>query len=176
MEEKELKSNLPKTDKVAELDVPKPPPAADVDAAFDPVLRNREKEEEEAKRVAEEKAKAEMMAEMKAQILAELASEQEKKVALAAEERKRNAAERAKYVAKMKEAKEPWVDIVGNISDGNGVGIELDWNDAFIDFLRASGINGTDDDEVVQKYITLLLRDMADQMEEEGDTGSEFEG
>ena len=160
-ENKDLKSGLPETDKVA-----------DVDPGFDPVLRNQEKEKEEA----EKRAREEMMAEVKAQILSEIASEQDKKMALAEQERERNAEERAKYVDKMKQSKEPWVDIIGQVSDGNGVGIELDWNNAFIDFLRASGINGTDDDEIVQKYITLLLRDMADSMDEDREGTSNFEG
>ena len=157
----ELQSSLPDVDTVAEIDPTlakeTEKPANDA-PAIDPSMMEQLKKD------------------LTTQIMKELASEQEKKIALVAEERKKAAAERAKYVAKMKQSKEPWVDIIGNVSDGNGIGIELDWNDAFIDFLRASGINGTDDDEVVQRYITLLLRDMADQMEEEQDGVSEFEG
>lgn len=150
-------------------------PTSDLEVAEQ--MRKEAELEKNRKKEAEEQARAEMMAEVKAQIMAELQTEQEQKVALAAEERKRNAAERAEYVKNMKASKEPWVDVEGIISDGHGVGIELDWNDAFIDHLRAEGLTGTDEDQIIQKYVTLLLRDMADQIDEENNTGkSDYEG
>lgn len=68
----------------------------------------------------------------------------------------------------------PRVEIVGEVLDPHkGVGIELDWNDAFVRFLRDNGYTGASDDAVVQYYITHLAQNIAEQME----TGkSEFEG
>ncbi len=79
--------------------------------------------------------------------------------------------EHARYVEKMKESPDPWVDIIGWVRTDEGVKTELDWNVAFVDYLRGEGVNGIDDEEVVQKWVTLLLRDMADRMDErfEGD-------
>ena len=118
----------------------------------------------------------EMMAEIKKELLAELASEHEQKLALAQEERARVTMERDKYVKKMKNSSEPWVDWVSSVSDENGVGMELDWNDAYVDFLRANGVTGADDDAVVHKYVTLLLRQGADAIDEEFEDKSNYEG
>ena len=60
--------------------------------------------------------------------------------------------------------KEPWVDINGIVEDPkHGIKVDLDWNDAFIEYLRENGIQGTDDEVVVQKWITLLYRDLVEQ-------------
>ena len=63
---------------------------------------------------------------------------------------------------------EPWVDIKGAVEDPqHGIKMELDWNDAFVEFLRDNGIQGTDDEVVVQKWITLLYRDLIEQNSEQ---------
>lgn len=78
-----------------------------------------------------------------------------------------------------KESDEPWVQILGtDPDDENGVKIELDWNQAFVDYLRDNGIKGTDEEEVVQRWLTLLLQEMSEEQQSSdvipGD-GSEFE-
>lgn len=78
------------------------------------------------------------------------------------------------YVARMKLSTDPWVDIIADVKDSNGLGIRLEWNDAFVAFLKENGINGTDQEQVVQKYIALLMRDAADRLEEETKGGSEY--
>ena len=114
-------------------------------------------------------------AQLKAQILQEMKSEQ----AVAMEEqsvrRLEEKAEQANYVKKMKESPDPWVDIIGWVHTDEGVKIELEWNDAFVDYLRANGVTGADEDQVVQKWVTLLLRDMADQMDDRFGKDSEYE-
>jgi len=70
-------------------------------------------------------------------------------------------------VAQMKESSEPWVDVTGWTDTEQGVKVELEWNDSFVDYLKAEGITGADEDQIVQQYITLLLRDMADQMDDQ---------
>jgi len=64
-------------------------------------------------------------------------------------------------------AKEPWVDIKGILEDPkNGIRVDLDWNDAFVTYLRDNGITGVDDEIVVQKWITMLYRDLIEQNQE----------
>ena len=138
--------------------------------------RADEAAQEEPKEQTMAEMRVEMMAEIKKELMADLASDHEQKLALAQEERERNAKNREAYVAKMKNSSEPWVDWVSAISDENGVGMELDWNDAYVDFLRANGVTGADDDTVVHKYVTLLLRQGADAIDEEFEDQSKYEG
>ena len=83
-------------------------------------------------------------------------------------EREEEDMERKRYIDKMKASSDPWVDFVGNVRDTeHGQRIELEWNDAFIDYLKANGINGTTQEQIVQKYITLLFKDMTEKYEDE---------
>lgn len=79
------------------------------------------------------------------------------------------------YVDKMKTSKDPWVEVVGAVENTpEGVRIALEWNDAFVAYLKNQGINGTDEETVVQHWVTLILRDMAEQMEENKPEESDF--
>lgn len=65
---------------------------------------------------------------------------------------------------------DPWVTILSIVDDPEkGARVELDWNDAFIEYLRANGIVGVDDDAVIQKYITMLLHDLAGKEEDDNE-------
>lgn len=69
---------------------------------------------------------------------------------------------------------EPWVHIKGMVHDPEmGIQIELDWNDAFVKFLRDNGITGSNDNAVVQKYLAMLHRQMLEHYQENG--GDNFE-
>ena len=103
---------------------------------------------------------------LKKQIFEEMKDEQTLRMEEARVRREQEAEERRKYVDTMKASPDPWVDVIGMTETDKGVKVDLDWNDAFVDYLRSEGIHGADDDQVVQKWITLLLRDMADKMEE----------
>ena len=101
---------------------------------------------------------------LKADIIQEMRTEKEQSVV---EARQRRLAEKEKHlelVRTMKASPDPWVDIAGWVHTEAGVKVELDWNDAFVDYLRGEGLAGTDDDQVIQKWITLLLRDMTEQL------------
>jgi len=75
--------------------------------------------------------------------------------------------EQKKQATVVKDA-EPWVDIKGAIEDPeHGIKMELDWNDAFVTYLRDNGITGADDEVVVQKWIALLYRDLMEQKQTE---------
>lgn len=56
---------------------------------------------------------------------------------------------------------EPWVEIKSaDFNELKGVHIELDWNEAFIEYLKSSGIKGPDDETIVQKWLAMLYRDL----------------
>lgn len=83
--------------------------------------------------------------------------------------------ERANYIAKMKESDEPWCEMDSKVRDTeHGSRVELEWNDAFIVYLKASGLTGTDDEQIIQQYLTLLLRDTVDKYEERYEKDSDF--
>lgn len=53
-----------------------------------------------------------------------------------------------------KNSNEPWVKIVGQANDPKkGVEIELDWNDAFVVYLKRNGYNGVDDKAIVRQWL-----------------------
>jgi len=108
-----------------------------------------------------------------AQVVDELKDDRTRKIEEAKFRREQEDVEQQKYIEKMKQSPDPWVDIIGWVRTDEGVKVELEWNDAFVDYLRANGINGADDEQVVQKWVTLLLRDMADEMEQR--YGSDYE-
>ncbi len=67
--------------------------------------------------------------------------------------------------------KEPWVNVVKmgvnptNVTQGF---FELDWNDEFVIMLQEAGIQGTSDEEIVNKWFngvcrTVLIQEQADQ-------------
>lgn len=118
---------------------------------------------------------ADMMAELKRSILEDMKSEKEKTHQLRIAEREAEKKKYDEYVEKMKKSSEPWVDIKGDMLDTEqGIRTELDWNDAFVQHLRENGVTGADDEQVVQHWVTLLLRDMADRMEDESPETSDF--
>jgi hypothetical protein len=77
-------------------------------------------------------------------------------------------AEHDKRVAEIK--KEPWVNVIGMGVDPENVTqgfFELDWNDEFVKMLQDAGIQGTSDEDIVNKWFngvckTVLLQEGAD--------------
>jgi len=110
----------------------------------------------------------ELKEQLRRELLQELKDERSRELEERSAQRKKEAEERQKYVDLMKESSEPWVDIVGWTDTKQGIKVELDWNDAFVLHLKDNGITGADDDQIVQQWITLLLRDMADDMSDDG--------
>lgn len=63
---------------------------------------------------------------------------------------------------------EPWVEIKSERLDPvKGMVIELDWNDAFIQYLKENGITGRDEDTAVQKWIAMLYSELVSGLEEQ---------
>lgn len=100
------------------------------------------------------------------QVLDELKGEAQKEEAQAEKARDEADAVRTKFVDEMKKSPEPWVDVLMWVETPTGVKYQLDWNDAFIKHLENNGIKGVDEDQTVQKWVAMLLRSSADNMEE----------
>ena len=115
-----------------------------------------------------------LVAAIRQQVMEELKSEDERerleKIEARADAKKAHEA----FVELMKKSADPWVDIQGWVETEQGVRIELDWNDAFVQHLKSEGITGADDDQVVQKWVTLLLANMSDQLEDESPEKSDY--
>tara|TARA_B110000444_G_scaffold14259_1_gene12203 strand:- start:6462 stop:6917 length:456 start_codon:yes stop_codon:yes gene_type:complete len=68
------------------------------------------------------------------------------------------------------EKKEPWVNVIKMGVDPDNVVqgfFELDWNDHFVQYLMEQGIEGANDEDVVNKWFnavcrTVLLQEKAD--------------
>jgi len=62
---------------------------------------------------------------------------------------------------------EPWVIVVGESIDPiKGIEIKLDWNEAFIQYLKENGITAKDEDVAVQKWLAMLYADLMDKFEQ----------
>jgi hypothetical protein len=109
----------------------------------------------------------EILAQLRDEILKELEDKEareKEKDRIRKEEAKKSYKE---YSMKMKSSSEPWVDIVGIAEDPEkGIRIELDWNNAFVKHLRENGYKGADDETVVQRYVAVLARSVAEDMED----------
>ena len=61
----------------------------------------------------------------------------------------------------------PWVELKGDDIDLNkGISLQLDWNDAFIEYLKENGITGKSEDAIVQKWLALLYIDLTNKFED----------
>ena len=62
---------------------------------------------------------------------------------------------------------EPYIELV---SDGfdveKGIKIDLDWNSALIEHLKENGLQGTNDYEVVRKYLAHMYLNIIEEMGE----------
>lgn len=99
----------------------------------------------------------------------------EKTLAEEAAERLRAEKELAEQTRQEEEAKRdaerngttPWVEIKSaNFDEVKGFRIELDWNQAFIQHLKESGLKGKSDEEIVQKWLGFLYGDIVDRLEQ----------
>lgn len=62
---------------------------------------------------------------------------------------------------------EPWVEIVGeSIDPVKGIEIKLDWNQSFIKYLVENGIEGDDEEIIVQKWLALLYQNLFHKLED----------
>lgn len=76
---------------------------------------------------------------------------------------------RSEFTNTMKDSPEPWVDLQGYTETSNGLKISLDWNDAFIDHLRDEGMVGVDEDQIVHRWLAMLMQNVATETDTQGD-------
>ena len=61
---------------------------------------------------------------------------------------------------KRKESEEPYIQIISqSFDDTNGLQMELDWNDAMINYLKRNGYRGLDDEDIIMKYVSDLFNE-----------------
>lgn len=117
----------------------------------------------------------ELVAELRKQILAELKKEENLEQARLDQERKEQESAHKAYLERMYASSEPWVEIQSWADTPEGARVELEWNGAFVEYLKQNGISGTDDEQIVQKWVALLLMQITDSMENPIDKESKFE-
>ena len=54
--------------------------------------------------------------------------------------------------------------IVGDTISEDGIQLALDWNDAFVKYLKTQGITGADDTQIVQYWLAMISRQAADKL------------
>lgn len=61
-----------------------------------------------------------------------------------------------------KTSEEPWVKLEsGELHPEHGIQLKLDWNGAFIDYLKDEcGFTGPDDTAIIQKYIGAVYKEI----------------
>lgn len=86
--------------------------------------------------------------------------------------RKKEEKDKEKY-----ESTEPWVEIrSAEFNENRGIRIELDWNDAFVNHLKESGIKGSNEEEIVQKWLAFLYQDLIEKLESKSIDRKDSEG
>ena len=65
---------------------------------------------------------------------------------------------------KYKNSKEPWVTIIGDTISEDGIQLALDWNDAFVKYLRTQGVTGADETQIVQHWLAMISKQTADKL------------
>jgi hypothetical protein len=74
--------------------------------------------------------------------------------------------EKERLLEEKRNGTEPWVEIKSaEYNEIHGFKIELDWNEAFIQYLKESGIKGRNEEEVVQKWLGFLYGDLIEKLE-----------
>lgn len=69
-----------------------------------------------------------------------------------------------------KESNEPWVNVVSTDFDENNPRqgfMELEWNQAFVQFLKKHGYEGKTEEDIVDRWFTDLCKNIGAQMDEE---------
>lgn len=58
---------------------------------------------------------------------------------------------------KLRNSSEPWVEVIGDKVNSDGeIQLQLDWNDAFVKYLRTHGFRGATEDVIIQKWLISL--------------------
>ena len=63
-----------------------------------------------------------------------------------------------------RDSDEPWVTIIGDTISEDGIQLALDWNDAFVKYLKTQGVTGADETQVVQHWLAMISKQAADKL------------
>jgi len=63
-----------------------------------------------------------------------------------------------------RDSKEPWVTIIGDTVTEEGIQLALDWNDAFVKYLKSQGVTGADETQVVQHWLAMISKQASDKL------------
>ena len=70
--------------------------------------------------------------------------------------------------ASKKNSDVPWVDVhSAEFDPARGVQIDLDWNPAFIVYLKENGLKGKTEEIIIQKWLAFLYEDLVAKLEDE---------
>lgn len=132
------------------------------DEAKKELENERLKQEMEEQKIAEQKAEEERLA-------ARVEEERQVQIQLAAE----------KLNEDKMNSDEPWVEMVGeSVDPEKGIKVELNWNPAFIKYLREGGIQGASEEECAQRWLAMVAQDVDSRVgdhDNDGKDDSEFE-
>ncbi len=79
-----------------------------------------------------------------------------------------------KQQLKEKRSKNPWVEVIGEqVDPKEGIKIELDWNEPFIEHLKRNGYTGSSEEAIVQKWLAHLYQHLIERMKENQTTDYE---
>ncbi len=117
----------------------------------------------------------ELIDSLKKQILEDLKKSDEQQKAELEQQRKDQEKAHQAYLEKMYASPEPWVEIQSWADTPEGAKVELEWNDSFVEYLKQNGISGSNEEQIVQKWVALLLMQINDSMELPPDRDSKFE-
>lgn len=67
----------------------------------------------------------------------------------------------------LKNSDEPWCDFQTNIQPDGRVKIKMDWNKAFIQWLKENGFKASNEEDMVSAYFSSLVREAGDELTEE---------
>ena len=104
-----------------------------------------------------------------------LAREEEEAEQRAEEERKAEIRAAAETINQEKmESDEPWVEMVGaSVDPEKGIRVELNWNPAFIKYLREGGVQGASEEECAQRWLAMISKDIDGKYADDDDDGKE---
>lgn len=115
--------------------------------------------------------------EIKKEILADLTDDKAKSDKLKELEAEKYREVYDTYAKTLMASNFPWLNIQGLVDSEDGLKTIVDWNDQMISFLRAGGLTGTTEEEVVGRYLVAMLAELSSSMlpdsEEPGE--SEYE-
>lgn len=113
--------------------------------------------------------------EIKAEILSDFKDDKEKADKMKQLEAEKYQEAYGTYANTLMASNFPWLNVQGLVDSEQGLKTIVDWNDQMISYLRAGGLTGTSEEEVVGRYLVSLIAELAESLFPEESNESEFE-